>query len=81
MLVAMRVMQIYNFCLELDDTRLKGGSATSDPSDMDTPLDPASAKTFDAAFLVSNRRSVQPVLLPPPAVCGNLKRQFESGVF
>ena len=81
MLVSMRVLQFYHFCLELENTRLKGGCTSADPSDMDTPLDPASAKTFDAAFMVSNKRPVQPSLLPPPSVCGNLKRQFESGVF
>ena len=81
MLVSMRVMQFYHFCLELESTRLKGGSTSADPSDMDTPLDAASAKTFDAAFLVANRRPVQPALLPPPSVCGNLKRQYEAGVF
>ena len=79
--VAMRVMVFYSFCLELEATRIAGGSTSADPSDMDTPLDGPSAKTFDGAFLNSNGRPVQPGLLPPPSVCGNIKRQFESGVF
>ena len=40
------VLQFYHYCLELEATRLKGGSTTADPSDFDTPLDAASAKTF-----------------------------------
>ena len=79
--VAMRVMIFYNFCLELEATRVSGGNTSADPSDMDTPLDGSSSKTYDGAFAVANGRAVQPALLPPPSVLGNIKRQHESGVF
>ena len=81
LLVAMRVKQFVASMFELNDKRLSGTSMTADPMDMDTPLEVSIGRTMDSAFLAQQHRPVQPLLLPPPSVCGNLRRQFESGVF
>jgi hypothetical protein len=81
MLVSMRIKQFVASMLEINDKRLSGSSITADPADMDTPMDVSVGRTMDSAFLLQQHRPVQSHLLPPPSVCGNLRRQFESGFF
>ena len=81
LLVSMRVALFYKSMVKLLKAREGGGADGADPSDVDTPIDPFSSKTFASAFLATNDRVVEHSLLAPQNVQGAIKRQFESGVF
>lgn len=81
MLVSMRIKQFFALILEVNDKRLNGVLTIIDPCDMDTPLETATGRTMDSAFLAQQYRPVQSLLLPPPSVLGNLRRQFEANAF
>jgi hypothetical protein len=81
MLVAVEVICFVNDMTTLDTDRRNGGPSSADPHDLDTPLDPAKAKTYDGTFLRVLGRPPQPLLLGPPSLMGSFMRQFLSGVF
>ena len=81
MLVSVEVICFANEVVRWHKDRLSGGPSLADPHDLDTPMDPSKAKTYDGNFERVFGYPPQPLLLGPPTLLGNFMRQFLSGVF
>lgn len=81
MLVSVEVICFANEVSRWHKDRLSGGPSSADPHDLDTPMDPSKAKTYDGNFERVFGYPPQPLLLGPPTLLGNFMRQYLSGVF